>query len=174
MTTQDGTGTPPGPQQANPLARAERLANWSLICSVLSFVTSGITSFIALYLASRASRAKEGLGATSVDKRVRTARIVAIVAIVLWAIIWIVIIVAAVASETEPSTSDYRQTAESTAVELAESANPGFTAEADCDEPASTEIGTTFGCIVTFDDGEMVPVVAEIIGDDSVLITDAP
>lgn len=165
------TGRPAGSHHDNPLARAQRLANWSLICSVLSFFTTGITSFIAFYLASRAMKAKEGLGVTSVDRRVRNARIVAVVALVLWTIFWIAIFIAAAVSESEPSVSEFRSIAESTAVELAEDAAPGFTAEAECAEPNSTAVGTTFDCTITFDDGEEVLVVAEITGENTVFVS---
>lgn len=64
--------------------------------------------------------------------------------------------------------TDFQKAAEEAAVEAAETANPDFTATATCEEPASTDVGTTFACTVTFNDGEVQPATAEIISDSEV------
>jgi uncharacterized lipoprotein len=67
--------------------------------------------------------------------------------------------------------TDFKKAAEEAAVEAAETANPDFTATASCEEPASTDVGTTFACTVTFDDGEVQAATAEIVSDNEVLVT---
>jgi hypothetical protein len=66
--------------------------------------------------------------------------------------------------------TDFQKAAEDAAVEAAETANPDFTATASCEEPASTEVGTTFACTVTFNDGEVQPATAEIVSDTEVRV----
>lgn len=66
--------------------------------------------------------------------------------------------------------TDFQETAEDLAVEIAEEENPGFTAEAECEEPSSTDVGTTFDCTVTFDDGDQLTAEAEIISEDEVRV----
>ena len=79
------------------------------------------------------------------------------------------VLVACSASET-----DFQDAAEELAVEIAEEAAPDFTAQASCEEPSSTEVGTTFDCTVTFNDGDTVSAIAEIISDDTVEVTLTP
>jgi hypothetical protein len=66
--------------------------------------------------------------------------------------------------------TDFQKAAEEAAVEAAETANPDFTATATCDEPASTDVGTTFECTVTFNDGVVQPATAEIVSDSEVRV----
>lgn len=80
-----------------------------------------------------------------------------------------VVLAACSADET-----DFKEAAEEAAVEAAETANPEFTATASCEEPASTDVGTTFACTVTFDDGEVQSATAEIISDTEVNVTTGP
>lgn len=68
--------------------------------------------------------------------------------------------------------TDFQKAAEEAAVEAAE--NAGFTATASCEEPSSTDVGTTFACSLTFDDGEVVPATAEIVSDDTVEVVTGP
>lgn len=68
--------------------------------------------------------------------------------------------------------TDFQKAAEEAAVEAAE--NAGFTATASCEEPSSTDVGTTFACSLTFDDGEVVPATAEIVSDNRVEVTTGP
>ena len=78
-------------------------------------------------------------------------------------------VVAALAS-CSASATDFKSAAEELAVEKAEELNPGFTATAQCDDPASNEVGTTFSCTVTFNDGETTQLTAEIFSEDTVTI----
>ena len=64
------------------------------------------------------------------------------------------------------STSDYQQLGEEAAVDAAEDANPDFTATAACEEPSSTDAGTTFACTVTYDDGDVADATAVIVKED--------
>lgn len=66
--------------------------------------------------------------------------------------------------------TDFKTAAEEAAVEAAEGANPDFTATASCEEPASTDVGTTFSCTVTYNDGDVAPVTATIRPDDRVAV----
>lgn len=70
--------------------------------------------------------------------------------------------------------TDFREAAEGAAVEAAETAYPDLTATASCEDPASTDVGTTFECTVTFSDGDVVGGTAEIISDDEVEVTFGP
>ncbi|MGK0275421.1 MAG: hypothetical protein ACI9N0_001805 [Ilumatobacter sp.] len=79
-------------------------------------------------------------------------------------------IVAALAS-CSASETDFKSAAEEAAVEAAEENNPEFTATAQCDDPSSTDVGTTFSCTVTFNDGDTAQMSAEITSDDTVTIT---
>lgn len=67
--------------------------------------------------------------------------------------------------------TDFKDAAEKAGVEAAETANPDFTATAECDEPSSTEVGTTFSCTITYNDGDMQPATAVILEDDLVEVT---
>jgi hypothetical protein len=76
--------------------------------------------------------------------------------------------------QREQEQTDFKEAAEEAAVEAAEAANPDFTATASCEEPSSTEVGTTFACTVTFNDGEVQAATAEIVSDDEVEVTTGP
>lgn len=76
--------------------------------------------------------------------------------------------VLAACSATE---TDFKETAEEAAVEAAEGANPGFTATASCQEPGSTDVGTTFSCTITYDDGDTQTWTAVIREGDVVEVT---
>ena len=80
---------PPAPSGgSSPLASLERQANISLALSIASIVCGGIIlSVIAFVLASNAERKARHLGTTSSDGRIRTAKVVAIVATILWVVI---------------------------------------------------------------------------------------
>ena len=87
------------------------------------------------------------------------------------------IIIAAVVSTLAVLTAcsadetDFKQAAEDAAAEAAEDANPDFTAEASCEEPSSTEVGTTFSCTVTYSDGDVQEATAEIRENDEVYVS---
>ena len=76
-------------EAANPLARLDRLATWSLILSALSFVCGIIAVIPAYILAARAQKGAAELGTTSSDQKIKIARIVAIVGLVFWSIVLI-------------------------------------------------------------------------------------
>ena len=78
----------------------------------------------------------------------------------------LLVLAACSASET-----DFKQVAEEAAVEAAERDNPDFTATASCQEPGSTDVGTTFSCTVTFDDGDTLPMTAVIREGDVVEVS---
>ncbi len=82
-----------------------------------------------------------------------------------------VMLMAAACSASE---ADYKSLAEETAVEAAETANPDFTATAVCDDPGSTDVGTTFGCTVTYNDGDVASATAVIGEDETVEVTVDP
>lgn len=67
--------------------------------------------------------------------------------------------------------TDFKDAAEEAGVEAAETANPDFTATASCEEPSSTEVGSTFSCTITYDDGQTQPATAVILDDDFVEVT---
>ena len=66
------------------------------------------------------------------------------------------------------SETDFKKAAEDAAVRAAEGANPDFTATAVCEEPTSTDVGTTFDCTVTYNDGDVATAEATIRPDDSI------
>ena len=76
----------------NPIARIERLTNWSLILSALSFIFSIFTAIPALYLAWRARNFASELGTTSSDTKIKVAWIIAIVGVVVNLIIIVSVI----------------------------------------------------------------------------------
>jgi hypothetical protein len=79
-------------------------------------------------------------------------------------------VVAALAS-CSASETDFKSAAEELSVEQAGKANPDFTATAQCDDPSSTDVGTTFTCTVTYNDGDTAQATAEIVSDDTVKVT---
>lgn len=65
---------------------------------------------------------------------------------------------------------DYKTAAEKVARETVAGLNPGD-ATADCGDPASTDIGTTFDCTGTASDGTVYTFSAEITKDKEVTVT---
>ncbi len=72
------------------------------------------------------------------------------------------------------SATDFKTLAEETAVEAAQEANPDFTATASCDDPGGTDVGTTFACTVTYNDGDVASATAVIGEGDTVEVTVDP
>jgi hypothetical protein len=95
---------PPGPSQpagpVNALANLQKLANTSLVLSIVSVFCCGPLAIVALVLATKAQREARTFGTTSVDGKINAARIVSIIAIV----IWIAFAVLALASSSSDTT----------------------------------------------------------------------
>ena len=74
----------------------------------------------------------------------------------------------------DPSTGDFQSEAEDFIEdedgELAAQLQSTFT-DAECAEPASTEVGTTYTCTATDANGATVEFVAEIAGETSILVS---
>ncbi len=66
--------------------------------------------------------------------------------------------------------ADFSKAAEKTIKELLEAATEGK-ATAECSDPGSTDIGTTFDCTGTAADGSTAVFVAQITADDKVVVT---
>jgi hypothetical protein len=84
-----------GPTPVNPLAEVERLTTTSLILSVVSLFCCGFLAIVALVYANKAQTQAKAFGTTSVDGRVRTAKVVSIVAIAIWAAFFVIYVLAA-------------------------------------------------------------------------------
>ena len=78
----------------------------------------------------------------------------------------------AVLSACSADETDFQKAAEEAAGQIAEDA--GVTATASCEEPPSTDVGTTFSCTITLEDGEVVSATAEIVSDDTVEVVTNP
>ncbi|MGA9279150.1 hypothetical protein [Ilumatobacter sp.] len=81
-------------EAVNPLTRLDKLANWSLILSGLSFFCGLFTMIPAFILAGQAKKGAAELGTTSSDQKIQIARIVAIVGLAFWIILVIAAVVA--------------------------------------------------------------------------------
>ncbi|MFT7648775.1 MAG: hypothetical protein ACI8Y4_003529 [Candidatus Poriferisodalaceae bacterium] len=66
------------------------------------------------------------------------------------------------------TTTDFSAAAVEAAVAAAEGANPDFTATATCEDPSSTDVGTTFNCTVAYNDGDVANATATIVDSDTV------
>ena len=77
----------------SPIAQLEKWTNWSLALSILSLFCFGLLAAIPAYvLASKAQGQAAQLGVTSVDQKIKTARILAIVGIALQVVILIIVV----------------------------------------------------------------------------------
>jgi hypothetical protein len=131
----------------------------------------GVLSFVCLPFLGPILAIVFGFIGLSRAKQVGTGRGMSIAGIVLGIVgllAAIVVTVVLVLAADEVEKTDFKETAEDLAVDSAIEANPGFTAEAECEDPSSTEVGTTFDCTVTFNDGDQLTVSAEIISEDAV------
>ncbi len=68
--------------------------------------------------------------------------------------------------------TDFKAAAEKTIRESVENAIEGD-ATAECADPDSTDVGTTFECTSTAGDGTVIPFIAEITGEKEVTVTPA-
>jgi hypothetical protein len=96
----------PGGRQGapTPLAAINKRVNLALALSVLSVFCGGIVlSIIALVLVFRAQAQARSFGVTSSDRKIRTAKWIAIGATVLWAIVIIAIVISAANHPTNNS-----------------------------------------------------------------------